>query len=176
MNNRDYTFQELDEIARRARELPYALRDLTRYDVEAVLNSLSDAESWRRNFAAYLKAGDEYKIVGPDFVLHSVAATDSPNYLGCHPVEGRAITAEDVKRGDTEYTDRIRLYTKIKPIVHPDPTKQIYLKDVEDISGYTYEFALWNGHHYLLFNIPNTLDAANPDEIVSFKEAKIIEA
>ena len=176
MNNRDYTSQELHETARRARELPNALRDLTRYDVEAVLNSLPGAESWRRNFAAYLKAGDVYKIVGPDFVLHSVADTDSPNYLGCHPVEGGAITAEDVKRGDTEYTDRIRLYTKIKPIVHPDPTKQIYLKDVEDIGGYTYEFALWNGHHYLLFNNSNTLDVANPDEIVSFKEAKIIDA
>lgn len=174
MNKRDYTIQELDEIALRARKEPNALRNLTRHDVEAVLNSLSDV-SWERNFAAYLKAGDEYKIVGPDFVLFSVADTDSPNYLGYHPVEGGAILAEDVKRGLIEDTDRIRLYTKIKPIVHPDPTKQIYLKDVEDISGYTYEFALWDGHHYLLFNIPNPLVMVNPDQIVSFKEAKIIE-
>ena len=176
MNNRDYTFQELDETARRARELPNALRNLTRYDVEAVLNSLSDSESWRRNFAAYLKAGDVYKIVGPDFVLHSVADTDSPNYLGCHPVEGGAITAEDVKRGDTEYTDRIRLYTKIKPIVHPDPTKQIYLKDVETMWGTFFELAVWDGELYKLIYGGEPLDVANPEDIVSFKEAKIIDA
>ena len=176
MNIRDYTFQELDETARRARELPNALRALSRYDVEAVLNSLPVADSWERNFAAYLKAGDEYKIVGPDFVLFSVADTDSPNYLGYHPVEGGSILAEDVKRGSIEDTDRFRLYTKIKPIVHPDPTKQIYLKDVETMWGTFFELAAWDGTTYTLINRGKLLIVAKPNEIVSFKELKITEA
>mgnify|MGYP001212008092 CR=1 FL=1 len=173
MNIRDYTFQELDETARRARELPNALRALSRYDVEAVLNSLPVADSWERNFAAYLKAGDEYKIVGPDFVLFSVADTDSPNYLGYHPVEGGSILAEDVKRGSIEDTDRIRLYTKIKPIVHPDPTKLTYLKEVKTDWGSTFDLAAWNGTSYNLINGGVILNVVSPNEIVSFKELKI---
>lgn len=169
MIKHNYTFQELEEIAQRARR-QFAV-GIGRLEVEAVLNSLPEDEQWERIAVDDIEKGSEIQIVGVGWQYEFTVLYPESDVICYHPMTGTQITKENL------YQYELKLYRKVKPVVHPDPAEHKHIIVTKADNVYTSEIGYfedglgvtWVGEHY-----ENEEWFFRPQDIVEWQEAVLV--